>query len=41
MIEAYYCTFLVYGLYVQKNWATKVITLLLEVPVFGRVFGFW
>lgn len=41
MIEAYYCTFGVYGLYVQKNWATRVATLLLKVPVAGRIFGLW
>ena len=41
MLEAYYCTFLVYGLYVNKNIKTALIALLLELPVCGRVFGFW
>ena len=41
MTEAYYCTFLVYGLYVSKNIKAALIALLFEVPVFGRVFGFW
>ena len=41
MIEAYYCTFLVYGLFIEKRILTKIITLALEVPIMGRVFGMW
>lgn len=41
MIEAYYCTFLVYGFYIQKSLSTKVISLVLEIPVAGRIFGLW
>lgn len=41
MIEAYYCTFLVYGLLGKQKFLVKTIMLVLEVPVAGRVFGLW
>jgi hypothetical protein len=41
MIEAYYCTFLVYGLFGKQKFVTKVITIALELPIMGRIFGIW
>jgi hypothetical protein len=41
MIEVYYCTFLVYGLFGKQKFVTKAITLALELPIMGRVFGIW
>lgn len=41
MIEAYYCTFLVYGLFGKQKFVTKAITLALELPIMGRIFGIW
>ena len=41
MIEAYYCTFLVYGLFSNQKFVTKAITLALELPIMGRIFGIW
>ena len=41
MIEAYYVTFLVYGLFSKQKFVIKAITLALEIPIFGRIFGIW
>lgn len=41
MIEAYYCTFLVYGLFGKQKFVTKAVALALEIPVMGRIFGIW
>ena len=41
MIEAYYCTFLVYGLWGKQSLAVKAITLALEIPIMGRIFNIW
>ena len=41
MIEAYYITFLVYGLLGKQKFLVKAITLALELPIAGRIFGIW
>jgi hypothetical protein len=41
MIEAYYCTFLVYGMLGKQKFVTKAIALVLEIPVAGRIFNLW
>lgn len=41
MIEAYYVTFLVYGLCSKQKFLVKAIALVLELPIAGRIFGLW
>lgn len=41
MIEAYYCTFLIYGLFGKQKFVAKAIALALELPIMGRIFGIW
>lgn len=45
LVEAYYCTFVGYATYLIYSSTKKLdvlcISLLLEVPVMGRVFGVW
>ena len=41
MIEAYYVTFLVYGLCHKQKFLVKTIMMILEVPIAGRIFGVW
>lgn len=41
MIEVYYSAFLVYGLFGKQKFLVKAITLALELPIAGRIFGIW
>jgi hypothetical protein len=45
LVEAYYCTFVGYATYLIYSSTKKLellfISLLLEAPVMGRVFGVW
>jgi hypothetical protein len=41
LVEIYYCTFCLYGLFGKQKFVTKAIALALEIPVMGRIFGIW
>lgn len=45
LVAAYYCTFVGYATYIiykrTRSTSTVLTSIIMEIPIMGRVFGIW